>query len=245
MIDTRSMTPRVLSYKSRDFQLISKLLDLVANSSKLDIEYFPNLVNPEKCKSNWLEALASLVGYKYNDDLNAEQNRFIISNYRTLIMSRGSIRGIKLAVAIYLKLIGRSDSKFTVTVPTTDEGGLLSGAIYIDDEQLDVASVPLLVDLLELVRPVGVNYVIRKSITTSHDNELCSDQIVYTYQMKYPIDLTFSNEGVGTDRREVLTGSIVQDDSLNISDTPDIDNPDNVVGHNLVSKDETDEIGGK
>lgn len=182
MIISRDMMPRVMTYMSRDYQYLLLLDDLVFNSLKLDADYFTDLVRPSKCKSTWLPIMSSLVGWEYDNELSAEQNRFIISVYRQLLRLRGSTRGVELAVATYLKLIGRSDTNFSVTIPTRGNDDIIEGAIYINDENLDLTKVPVLLKLLDIVRPMGVQYIIRKSITETHNTEFTENNKVLLYQ---------------------------------------------------------------
>lgn len=254
MIITRDMNPRVMTYKSRDFQYLLKLLDLMANSIKLDIDYFTNLIDPNKCKSSWLEPLASVVGYKYDHSLTTDQNRFIISNYKSLVRLRGSKGGIELAVATYLKLIGRDDTNFRVTIPTVDNenSGMLAGTIYINDESLDVSKALLLSKLLEIVRPVGVNYVVRKAQTSEIEDTPIIRNSVTTYEMigneegYVDISVRYQSENLGTgySRSETLelsqTGASPDTDysdelEYTKGSSPENVMPDNVIEHSEAS----------
>ena len=248
MIITRDMNPRIMSYKSRDFQLMETWVDLMANSIKLDIDYFPNLINPEKCPAHWLSNLGSLVGYSYDDSLTVEQNRYLIANYKPLLRLRGSIQGVELAVAIYLRLIGREDSNFSVTVPTLSTGDLIEGVIYINDEAMDVSKIPLLSKLLEWVRPVGVSYVMRKSSTRRSQSNVTPENVFTLYQMQYPKDISLKNSSTGynainpeaNDRSEAQPeGVLGGTDGINMDIN---EKPDNVVGHNIVDDGGEEEV---
>lgn len=231
MIITRDLTPRIVSYKSRDFQLLSTLLDLVVNSVNLDITYFTNLIDPKRVSSNWLEVIGSLVGYEYNHDLTTEQNRFIILNYKSVLRLRGSQEGVSYVVAMYLKLIGRDDTQFRVTVPSNTASGMVPGYIYIDDQFLDMSTIPILVNMLEWVRPIGARYVVRKASTTDYKNYIYGINSVATYQFEYPIDVsTLTGKGTKDDRSFVTSGPEIARDPAEF----DIDHPDNVVGHTIV-----------
>lgn len=249
MINTRDLNPRVLTKDSRDMQYIFTMLDFVVNSLHLDIKYFINLINPSKCSSSWLKYVGSLVGYKYMDELTPDQNRFIILNYKSLLRLRGSQAGIEMCVSMYLNLIGRTDTNFRVTIPTIDSDDMIVGHIYIDDEDLDLSKIPLLSKMIEWVRPLGVSYTVRKTSGVTYDSKMYLDDVIDIYSMKYPVNIVVvDGKEENISRNEVADSSAPYNED-NKKDTisyfdkdKNLINPDNVVGHSVVSDGEDSDI---
>lgn len=99
MIESRYYVPNYYE-KSRDYQVFLKLLDLVINASKADIDYFTSLISPEQCKARILPLLSNYVGYEYDYAEKVRFNRIITKNFASLKRNRGSLNGITMAVAL-------------------------------------------------------------------------------------------------------------------------------------------------
>jgi len=156
MLQSRNFVPNIYA-KSRDFQAILKILDIIINNSKVDSDTFVSLLNPETCPSKLLPLLASYVGYEYDYMLSYDINRNIINHYRDLINYRGSELGIRLAALLAVN-INNPDT----TIPSTslvdinfnEINGEIEIHFYYKDYLLKIK------DLLEVVRPAGIGYKI-------------------------------------------------------------------------------------
>lgn len=164
MLEVRDYVPEVYS-KSRDYQAILKLLDLVVCSIESDVTNFTSHINPEYCKSEFLSLLASYIGYKYDNNLSYEINRLIIDYYKELVNNRGCEAGIKLAAALAINAvrISAGDQSFIdlntslVNIGFDGEAGQITIYILANDYSFKIF------DLLEAVRPAGVAINILKS----------------------------------------------------------------------------------
>lgn len=99
MIDSKKYVPEHYS-KSRDFQVFLKLLDLIINASKSDIDYMITCLSPEACKARILPLLSNYVGYNYDYEERVNLNRIITKNWANLKRDRGSLPGLKQAVSL-------------------------------------------------------------------------------------------------------------------------------------------------
>ena len=59
------MIPSIMR-QSRDMQAICKLLDLMINNYKTNVDYWTSLIDFDTCPDNLLPLLASYVGYRYD-----------------------------------------------------------------------------------------------------------------------------------------------------------------------------------
>lgn len=155
MIRSKDNMPKIFSI-SRDYQAILRVLDIITNVEKNDVDNLVSLVNADKCPSKYLPLLASFVGYDYDYTLSYDANRIIIKYYPLMIRLRGSLDGIILACAVALNSsnVLKSDS---IT-------GALNYINPIYDEEHKILRIFVqkfsfakkLFDLLEVVRPVGL-----------------------------------------------------------------------------------------
>lgn len=152
MLESRKFVPEAYS-ESRDYQVFLKLLDLLIDAIKLDIDTFVNLINPDKCPNHMLPLLASYVGYKYDYNESYDTNRMIIKYFPYLIRNRGSEIGIRLATALSVNSVGKLNdiellSMFRIEYKRKENK--INIYVYYPRYLSKIR------DLLEVVRPAGV-----------------------------------------------------------------------------------------
>ena len=152
MLESKNFVPLVYR-NSRDYQAILKLLDLIINAIKSDIDNFVSLINPDKCPDHMLPLLASYVGYDYDIKESIDANRLIIKYYPYLIRNRGSETGITLATALSVNAVGsvediESLSMFHIEYKRKENK--INIYIYYPNYLSKIR------DLIEVVRPAGV-----------------------------------------------------------------------------------------
>lgn len=152
MLESRKFVPEAYS-ESRDYQVFLKLLDLLIDAIKLDIDTFVNLINPDKCPNHMLPLLASYVGYKYDYNETYDTNRMIIKYFPYLIRNRGSEIGIRLATALSVNSVGKLNdiellSMFRIEYKRKENK--INIYVYYPRYLSKIR------DLLEVVRPAGV-----------------------------------------------------------------------------------------
>lgn len=160
-IHSRDNVPDIYT-TSRDFQAILRLLDIITNVEKNDINNTVSLVNADKCPSKYLPLLASFVGYDYDYSLSYETNRLIIKYYPLMIKYRGSEKGIRLACAVAINsalekddISGDMDYLNVIYDSTNNILNVFVGANVLTKK---------LYELIEVVRPVGMAIQIKQSV---------------------------------------------------------------------------------
>lgn len=177
MIECRNLVPETYN-RSRDYQSILKLLDLVVDSAKFDIDNLTACLNPERCPSKLLPLLASYYGYEFDYTLSYEANRTILKYYPDLLRLRGSLRGLKLATVIAIIIEGNYKN--------TNVDSMLH--ISFAENMINIFSYfaysVKLYDLLDVVRPAGysiqvVNSVLARTDEDDFDQFAINDAVSY------------------------------------------------------------------
>lgn len=108
MVNVNKLVPEIYR-ESRDFRVFLKLLDIVINSCKYDIDNWTTLYDPLQCPENFLPLLADFIGYRYDTSLSVTENRVIMSEFNTMIKNKGSEIGLRLAAALSMNAQLASD----------------------------------------------------------------------------------------------------------------------------------------
>ena len=189
IIESKNYIPWVLR-QSRDVQALCKMLDLVINNYKTNVDYWVSLIDFDSCPNNLLPLLASYVGYKYDYTESYDTNRLIIKHYPEMIRNRGSEIGMSLATALSVNALGDIDKVEALAMFRLDyvitESKLL---IYI----YFPSNLSKIRDLIEVVRPAGCGVqLVAADIIQTIDGIEISD---YVDPKKYAYDIT--RYGVG------------------------------------------------
>ena len=151
IIESKKYIPWVLR-QSRDVQAICKVLDLLINDYKLNVDYWSSLVDMDTCPDRLLPLLASYLGYKYDYSESYSTNRLIMRHYPQMIRHRGSEIGMSLATALSVNALGDIDKV---------EALAMFRFRYVKSEhKLYIyiyfpANLSKIRDLIEVVRPAG------------------------------------------------------------------------------------------
>lgn len=172
MIKLQNMTPAIYYDKSRDFQYIGRLYDIVLNAAKTDIDCIQYINDIDTCDSTLLNLLALTLGFKLNHDYNAVQLRAICSVLPLILRNKGSIKAVTTACDAILAAEGITD-----TVDFSFESGLLT--LYLPYTLSDSS---LIEDLLDYILPAGICCTIVRELklkTSAYTNIGLQDKITY------------------------------------------------------------------
>lgn len=99
MIHINRLVPEIYR-ESRDFRVFLKLLDMIVNVQKYDIDNWTTLYDPMRCPEKFLPLLADMIGYRYDTGLSTMENRVIMSEFNSILKNKGSEVGLRLAAAL-------------------------------------------------------------------------------------------------------------------------------------------------
>lgn len=116
MFRTQDNVPQYYVDKSRDFQLIGRLLDLIVNDLKFDIDSICNILDPLEARDNLLVLLAERVGYFPEFEINSEVLRYVISAFPYIMKKKGSVRSFEEAANAVLKAESHAEAARSVEI---------------------------------------------------------------------------------------------------------------------------------
>ena len=109
MIDFYKKIPEYYNNESRDFQIFTRVFDLVENSLKFDIDSINTILDTDSINNSYLDSAAKKVGFFESENYPDHILRFIISAFPYIIKYKGSLEGITRAAQAFLKINGIKD----------------------------------------------------------------------------------------------------------------------------------------
>lgn len=166
MIKLQNLVPKVYNNQSRDFQLLSRLYDLVLNSVKTNADLIYNYPISENSDQKLIDLMALTLGFKSKHNYNLIQLTALCSAFSYIIKHKGSIESIISACNTLISAEGISNTvEYELTNNNTDL------TLYIPQE---VSDINLLKDLLVYILPAGMscNFVKETRIIKQADADL-------------------------------------------------------------------------
>ena len=102
MFQTTLNTPSIYSEKSRDFQLLSNIIDVYLNSARGNANKMRYQISPNMCDERMLSLLCTRSGFFTSEYLPSSVLRSILSLFFDIKKNKGNIVGIQLAARAVL-----------------------------------------------------------------------------------------------------------------------------------------------
>ena len=147
LIKFQDLTPEVYYKRSRDFQYIGRLFDLVLNNAKMNTDIISSLpLNPDM-DPKLLDLLALTLGFKSKHEYNTKQLAALCSIFPFVLRNKGSKLAIETACNALLNAEG-------ITKEASIEVSNQMVSIFLPSELSDLN---LLKDLLNYILPAGMS----------------------------------------------------------------------------------------
>lgn len=135
IIQIEKLVPDEYVEQSRDFQLLGRLFDCVANMAKINADTIPFMLNTTLINDTYLELLKTKVGLIQDLDLTDDELRYVLQAFPYLIRRKGSMSAIKEMLNMCLKIfninatfrIERSTGNTVINNITLDEHSFAIG----------------------------------------------------------------------------------------------------------------------
>lgn len=155
LIKFQDLTPEVYYKRSRDFQYIGRLFDLVLNNAKMNTDIISSLpLNPDM-DPRLLDLLALTLGFKSKHEYNTKQLAALCSIFPFVLRNKGSKLAIETACNALLNAEG-------ITKEASVEVSNQMVSIFLPSGLSDLN---LLKDLLNYILPAGMSCSIVREAT--------------------------------------------------------------------------------
>lgn len=155
LIKFQDLTPEVYYKRSRDFQYIGRLFDLVLNNAKMNTDIISSLpLNPDM-DPRLLDLLALTLGFKSKHEYSTKQLAALCSIFPFVLRNKGSKLAIETACNALLNAEG-------ITKEASVEVSNQTVSIFLPSGLSDLN---LLKDLLNYILPAGMSCSIVREAT--------------------------------------------------------------------------------
>ena len=103
MFRVQDNVPEIYINESRDFQLVSRLYDLLFSGVKYDIDTMVNVLDATLAKDSVLQLMCTKIGFFPRIEIDANVLKYIIASFPYIIKNKGNKLGIQYAVNAILK----------------------------------------------------------------------------------------------------------------------------------------------
>ena len=174
---TQEHLPDVYPRKSRDFQVLCNLFDLVNSSIKYDIDSMKDILDVDECNDRLLNYLQTKLGFFTQIKLTAYEQRIILKAFPYLVRDKGSSIGIKEAIQVFLKS-QKINGRVNVLIKNKEKDPLKNIYLVRVALQTPFRNLALLKDLLKYIIPAGylIDYIFFNPVTNV-DKIMSSDSI--------------------------------------------------------------------
>lgn len=156
MITLYNQLPRVYYKESRDFQLLARIFESIANYNKMSVDAIENFRDTNYIDEKLVNLLAKTIGFESKHEYDVHNLKIICGCFSEIIVNKGTKIGIDKAISALLNSQGITDS--------------FSANMDYDIRHLDVLvpsqtkDIILLKDLFDYILPIGWSYSIETAI---------------------------------------------------------------------------------
>ena len=158
LIRTQDNVPEIYVNDSRDFQVLCRAYDVLFNMIKFDIDSMTKVLSAADIRSNVLPLLQQKLGFFTDKTIDDDSLRMVLGAFPILLKGKGSLRSIKQAINVWLK-IAHLETSTEVSI-FTKEGGRIGQiemppytvAIGINSKTKDLTT---LKEILKYIIPTG------------------------------------------------------------------------------------------
>lgn len=109
MIRTKDFVPQSYVSESRDFQIFTRVLDFVQNSTKFDIDTMTSILDTDVIPPQYVDRLKSKLGFFTSETYDDRTLKIVLSAFPHIMKYKGSLEGIERCVHTFLHILGYSD----------------------------------------------------------------------------------------------------------------------------------------
>lgn len=166
--------PDVYARKSRDFQLLCNIFDCMNGGVKFDIDSIRDITDTDLCNERVINLLQTKLGFFTNKNMNTTTQRLILKAFPYLVKHKGSRKGIRQAIQVFLKTQGVSGNISVHTINKQKIVDAKSGLnklenVYVIELgiQTKLLDTTILDEILKYIIPAG--YIVKYSFYQTYN----------------------------------------------------------------------------
>lgn len=157
MIKTKNSVPEVYYNRSRDFQLLGRIYDIIFNYLKTNVQILDTLPYSEDIDDKLIPLLSTTLGFKQTHEYNTQQLKVVCSSFIHILRNKGNFS----AITELLQLLANVENTQESYQYTVDDDNPYVLNIYLP---LSISDTSLFEDMLYYVLPAGMSYRIIKQL---------------------------------------------------------------------------------
>ena len=158
MIKLEKLTPSVYYTKSRDFQFIGRLYDVVLNSIKTNGDLLNMLTDVEGLPVKWIDLASTSLGFQSKHNYSSKQLSVLCSIFHKILRNKGTLEAISMLGKALLSAEGLTDEFYCYL-----ENNVLN--VFLPATLKDLS---LFNDLLNYIIPAGISCRINRASTKNY-----------------------------------------------------------------------------
>lgn len=170
MIKLQNYTPEVYYKKSRDFQFIGRLYDLVLNSVKTNTDLLYSLPVGENMNDQLVDLITLSLGFKPKHNYSTQQLLAICSIFPTLLRKKGTLQAVQLACTTILASEGIITKPNVEMISSNRQSAKVLDTLHIGIPP-ELSDITLIQDLLSYIIPAGMLIDLTYESITENKNE--------------------------------------------------------------------------
>lgn len=167
MVTIQKLVPQVY-YSSRDFQVLGRSLELIANYCKTNIDLIESVPINSHIDNKLIELLSNFIGFNNRFSYSSEELSYVVQIFRKLIKNKGNVSSIESLIKC-LFLAKKIDEPFTIDISNYSATSAVKRVTIILTKAVDKIEVQLLQEILEYILPIGCIFNILNAKTAKAD----------------------------------------------------------------------------
>lgn len=215
MFRTQDNVPQVYVEKSRDFQLLGRLIDCLQAGVKFDIDTILDITSPMNIRDNLLQLLCTKVGFFPTIDIDANILKYIVAAFPYILKYKGTVRAIEYAVRTIIKseysTIAQNSPPIVYIYGSDGEEHGYDNFSIIIYTNINEYSIQALDEVMKYIKPIGYTYEIQTIASADELHEILHmhDDIKTTVASDSPdFGKIYDTDGSKIDNTDITIGDV-------------------------------------
>lgn len=149
MIKTQNLTPEIYYNRSRDFQTLGRVYDVIFNYMKNNADLINNAPFSDNFDTNFVDLVSTTLGFKESHSYNIDELKALCSVFALAIRNKGNISSINLILNMLTNVYNSNTTCYAEM--STDDRNVLR--VFIPE---NITNTTIFKDVLNYILPAGI-----------------------------------------------------------------------------------------